>query len=234
MHWINKNYLNSIKSFKDGMDGQINAFFHQVLYNEGLNFFETPHYRLYSLITENVKMDLNSLISLNVDYDVFGFLAIRRNLRNSIEAHYDLFNLTNDGQYLSLLKCRSRNVAKEEKYCIQLGEYSKYREGKFTIKEKAEIAKKYGLDDKKYEFLKSISTESNSYIHPDIFIPIMNIEKKNSCLKKLLYIDCLLLAESFDLLLQCYTQFTGRKLAFDCYFEFQRLQAAIVSCDCII
>lgn len=37
------------------------------------------------MIAENIRMDLNYLLFLNPDYDVFGFPGVQRNIRNSIE-----------------------------------------------------------------------------------------------------------------------------------------------------
>lgn len=59
--------------------------------------------RLFYLISENMRMNINYLSELWIEYDAFDFVGIKRNIRNSVEALFDLYNLSTDGDYYALL-----------------------------------------------------------------------------------------------------------------------------------
>lgn len=205
MSYINKTVLDSINTYKTFLEQNINNLINLNLNTTNINLFCTGEYKLFSIINENVRMDLNYLLILNPDYDMLGFPAIKRNLRISIEAYYDLFNLTTDRTYLYLLKFQSvKNTAIEGSI---INTYKSFLSRKkfdinkrpLTITEKADIAKNRNhlrLDI--YDYFKNIATSSNSYIHPDIFITD-NCDRE-TLLKSLILCDCRLLAYAFELL----------------------------------
>ncbi|MGN0322428.1 MAG: hypothetical protein ACI4DZ_04865 [Oliverpabstia sp.] len=237
-YFVNKNVLDNINLYKNRMDGIINSFFQQIQYQCNYNVFITSNYKLYSLIAENIRMDLNYLLTITIDYDVFSFIGVRRNLRNSIEAYYDLYNLTFDENYLYLLKYFSNNAvcAKKEIDTLKNNDmYSSYLGKKqkisfLSIADKAKIASRNGLDNNKVNILKNISISSNSYVHPDIFTPPEDIQAKERLLRDFLYIDCWLLAEAFDLLVRyCRKKFSVGCL-FNSYEELEMLQRGLYQC----
>ena len=136
---------------------------------------------------------------------MLGFPALKRNIRISIEAYYDLFNLTTDRTYFDLLKYQSvKNTTIES--TIKNTYKSFLKRKKFdinkrplTITEKADIAKnKNQLRLDIYDYFKNMATSANSYIHPDIFITD-NFDQE-TVLKTLIICDCQLLMYAFDLL----------------------------------
>ena len=60
-------------------------------------------YLLFYLIKDNFQANMKYLRENNVDVDCFGFLPVRRNTRNSVEAFFDMFNLINAENYISVL-----------------------------------------------------------------------------------------------------------------------------------
>lgn len=167
--------------------------------------FDTGEYKLFSIITENVRMDLNYLLALNPDFDILGFPALRRNLRISIEAYYDLYNLTSDRSYMNLLRCQSIQNSNIDDETVNI--YKPFLKSRIfkintyplTIKEKANIAKdKNHLHPDIFNQLKDFATDSNSYIHPDIFVTCDN--NRDGLLKSLIFCDCRLIMYAFDLL----------------------------------
>lgn len=150
-------------------------------------------------------MDLNYLLVLNPHYDMLGFPALKRNIRISIEAYYDLFNLTTDRSYLNLLKYQSaKNVTIENSVINTYKQFLKRKhfdinKRPLTISEKANIAKnKNNLRLDIYDHFKDIATKSNSYIHPDIFVT--DSCDRETLLKSLIICDCQLLVYAFELL----------------------------------
>lgn len=205
MSYIHKTVLDSINSYKTFLEQNINNLINLNLNTTNINLFCTGEYKLFSIINENVRMDLNYLLILNPDYDMLGFPAIKRNLRVSIEAYYDLFNLTTDRTYLYLLKYQSLKNTTIESSIINT--YKSFLNRKkfdinkrpLTITEKADIAKtRNHLRLDIYDYFKNIATSSNSYIHPDIFITD-NCDRE-TLLKSLIICDCRLLAYAFELL----------------------------------
>ncbi len=207
-YYINHNILDLVNNFRGTMDSAIT-------YIVGCypNAYNIPNFKYYYLISENVRMDLNYLLSVNIEYDMFNFVGVHRNIRSSVEAYYDLFNLTMDGIYLYLLKLNSNNCECTDKELDILRNNPKYSEyveqlskrNHLTIKQKSVIAQKNMLEPKRYTNLKTISKESNEYIHSDIFTEPKTLEAKVSDFTKLIDTDCQLLADSLDLIYRyCY------------------------------
>lgn len=206
MSFIDKNVLNYINSYKMFLEQNINNLISINNYNPNINLFATGEYKLFSIIVENVRMDLNYLLALNPDFDILGFPAIKRNLRISIEAYYDLFNLVSDRTYFELLQYQSvKNYNIDNTILTIYKPYTKRKslsninKSPLKISEKANIAiNKNLLHPDIYRTLKDIATDANSYIHPDIFAG--NIGNRDALLKFLIFNDCKLIAYAFDLL----------------------------------
>lgn len=205
MSYIHKTILDNVNSYKTFLEQNINNLINLNLNTANWNLYCTGEYKLFSIICENVRMDLNYLLVLNPDYDMLGFPAIKRNIRISIEAYYDLFNLTADRTYLNLLKYQSVKNATIESTIINT--YKSFLNRKkfdinkrpLTILEKATIAKnKNHLRSDIYDYFKDIATDSNSYIHPDIFVT--DSFDRETLLKSLILCDCQLLMYAFELL----------------------------------
>lgn len=205
MSYIHKTVLDSINSYKTFLEQNINNLINLNLNTTNINLFCTGEYKLFSIINENVRMDLNYLLVLNPNFDILGFPTIKRNIRISIEAYYDLFNLVSDNSYFELLQYLSVkgstiniNILNKYKPYIKKRKPNK-KQYPLTISEKANIAKnKNNLHPDLYNEFKEIATNSNSYIHPDIFIT--DNYDRETLLKLLILCDCRLLMYAFELL----------------------------------
>lgn len=205
MSYIHPLVLDTINSYKTFLEQNINNLINLNLNAANWNLACTGEYKLFSIINENVRMDLNYLLVLNPHYDMLGFPALKRNIRISIEAYYDLFNLTTDRSYLNLLKYQSaKNVTIENSVINTYKQFLKRKhfdinKRPLTISEKANIAKnKNNLRLDIYDHFKDIATKSNSYIHPDIFVT--DSCDRETLLKSLIICDCQLLVYAFELL----------------------------------
>lgn len=210
MSIINSHVLGAINQFRTTLDSNLGCFVDFINKNFKTNLFSTYNYKLYSLISENVRMDLNYLVNLNPDYDLFGFPGVHRNIRNSIEAYFDLYNLTCDKNYTALMKFVSGNARtdKEEyKHVLHyadileiepsIDEATKKKRYNFPISSRVTIAEIYGNTDI-VNLFKPYIKDANTYVHADVFVtPPAN---KSESIEKLLYIDILLLYYSFQLL----------------------------------
>ena len=235
MSYIHKTVLDSINSYRTFLEQNINNLINLNINTSNINLFITGEYKLFSIIFENVRMDLNYLLSLNPEYDMLAFPALKRNIRISIEAYYDLFNLVSDRSYFELLQYQSikgyvidTNILNKYKSFVKR-KISNINKRPLTISDKAQIAKcKNGLNPDLYNEFKEIATNSNSYIHPDIFIT--DNYNREIVLKQLILCDCRLLMYSFELL----NTFIERRnapyiSAINVYTEYTKLCNAIIS-----
>ncbi len=205
MSYILKTVLDTINSYKTFLEQNINSLITLNLNTANMNLFCTGEYKLFSIIVENVRMDLNYLLVLNPEYDMLGFPAIKRNIRISIEAYYDLFNLVQDRSYFELLQYQSikgytinPNTLNKYKAFVK-GKISNINKRPLTILDKGNIAKnKNQLHPNLYNEFKDMATNSNSYIHPDIFVT--DNYDRETVLKLLILCDCRLLMYAFELL----------------------------------
>lgn len=205
MSYIHPLVLDTINSYKTFLEQNINNLINLNLNTANWNLACTGEYKLFSIINENVRMDLNYLLVLNPHYDMLGFPALKRNIRISIEAYYDLFNLVQDRSYFELLQYQSikgyiidPNTLNKYKAFVK-GKISNINKRPLTISEKANIAKdKNNLRLDIYDHFKDIATKSNSYIHPDIFVT--DSCDRETLLKSLIICDCQLLVYAFELL----------------------------------
>lgn len=205
MSFIHKTILDNVNSYKTFLEQNINEVINLGINTANMNLFCTGEYKLFSIITENVRMDLNYLLSLNPDFDILGFPALKRNIRISIETYYDLFNLVVDDTYMKLLEFQAAKInhidnSIKSSYMPFLSRKKlDINKRPLTISEKANIAKsKNNLNCQIYTHFKQMATDANSYIHPNIFIGT-NVNR-DAVLKLLIFCDCQLLMYAFELL----------------------------------
>lgn len=204
MYIINSYVLNTINTFRNNLDTFMMGYINQVSTQFNFNLFQTPNNYLYSIISENVRMDMNYLSALNPDFDIFGFPGVNRNVRNSIEAYLDLYNLTFDEKYICVLKYISRNATTTsdeykivQEYANKLDLKKKGKYYNFSILSKRMLAEKNNIHQDILNTFLPYIRDANAYVHPDIFVKCPDKEKR---LENLCNIDCLLLAYSFELL----------------------------------
>lgn len=235
MSFINKTILDAINSFKTFLEQNINNLINLNLNAANMNLFCTGEYKLFSIIYENVRMDLNYLLTLNPDFDILGFPAIKRNIRISIEAYYDLYNLVSDRSYFELLQYQSikgysinPNTLKKYQPFVNT-KISNINKRPLTIANKANIAKnKNALIKDIYDEFKKIAKKSNQYIHPDIFVA--DIYNPEIILKSLILCDCRLLIFAFELINKFIClQNAPYITAIDPYNEYAKLYNAIMN-----
>ena len=85
MSYIHPMVLDTINSYKTFLEQNINNLINLNLNTANWNISSTAEYKLFSIIAENVRMDLNYLLVLNPHYDMLRFPALKRNIRISIE-----------------------------------------------------------------------------------------------------------------------------------------------------
>lgn len=160
----------------------------------------TKEYILFFYIKEDFAANYSSLCSADIDLECLGFSVLQRNTRHSIEAFLDLINLCNDPDYLSVLEhCADRNNRYNTKY-------------HFILKGSCNIPKKYKIATEMYqekipENLVNISSKTNSYTHPNVFIQILNYndyDKKIKILRNLLSINLYTLTTAYKLMLKIF------------------------------
>lgn len=209
---INKTLLDAFNEFRCIASEEIKKLFSTFPQFEQ-NKIYYPEYRLFINIVENFRMDLNYTLSYDIEYDLSDFSGIYRNIRNSIESYYDLYNLSKDycNYFYLLLRMVQRNYCNfqpQEEIPDFSGKnrdlYKEYvdnpRKKFLTIADKGNIAKTNGfLNEKKMKDYTIIANEANSRVHPNPFIPPTSIEKKNEILLFLLVTDCEILCNSCDL-----------------------------------
>jgi hypothetical protein len=236
-HRINQGIINNVIGYRNNMDAAIWNFFQGIMYlqQSEFDFFATPNYKLYSMISDNIRMDLGYLMTTNIDYDPFGFIGVRRNLRNSIEAYYDLYNITCNECYFYFLKySHNPKICTAEEIEIIRSNYKDYfNNSGLRVKTKAEIAKKAEDDivsgqkitEDFYTRMKGLSEESNAYVHPDIFTETVTDDEKDDLLRNFIATDCELLAKAFDLMVQyCRKYYPSMLCSFNPFLEWGNLQ----------
>lgn len=197
--------------------------------------------KLFYLISENTRMNLSYLAELRIEYDAFDFVGIKRNIRNSVEALYDLYNLTIDNEYYNLLyyfhqKSINHDYCNDSEKNRLLKIYSNvdFNSTYLPLRDKAEIAKrKNGFCKETYRFYKNISNISSRYIHVDVFTPDTPPQLKESNLKNLLSSDCIMLASAYKQLLTLYP-FYASQLRQCIDLELNRILCLITQFQCIV
>lgn len=187
---VNRNlYGRSIYNFIDASVGRL------IEKTPGLR--STKEYWLFYYIKDDFLSNFSSLYNADIDQDFLGFPLIRRNTRHAIEAFLDLYNLCMDQGYMEVLKYCSGEQKNVERYKDYL------HNGQFTIQSKCNIAKdEYGMN---FQELVDIAKESNSYIHPNVFMNTISVEeraKKQEILKNLLTLNLKLFDKAYGLLFE--------------------------------
>lgn len=157
--------------------------------------------QLYEYMDWNIQWDLATLRGLNVSTDDFGFMPLRRNVRNSIECFYDIFNISADPVYITLVKYfmfKDYHENPDVRKALRKEKYGKYLKYKFlTIANKSEIAKSHTLDSSIADELDNLVNNSNNIVHPNFFLARIADFQKNDLLKYLLETECKLLKWGF-------------------------------------
>jgi len=158
----------------------------------------TKEYLLYFYIREDFNANLCAMFNTNIDIECLGFSVLHRNTRHAIEAFLDLLNLSHDLDYLSVLEhCADRKKRYNSKYHSIL-------QGKCTIHKKYEIATQMYNENIPHELV-DISSETNNYTHPNVFIELLTVNdysKKSELLRSLLNASFYTLINAYVLLLQ--------------------------------
>ena len=158
----------------------------------------TEVFWLFSYIKNNYRSTLSQFCNwYDIENDVLGFPTVQRELRHSIEAYLDLYNLVNYEDYKQvLLYCCNSN--KEKRHDIKLGEYKEFLfNNEFTIQSKYNISR---LNNKE---LLVLAKEANSYTHPNVYLDIIKINSnKNELLRKLITTNLYVTNDSYRLFIE--------------------------------
>lgn len=190
----------------------IDASINTVLMNNPscLNIAADKKYWLFYFIKDNYRANMEYLNNLDIDNDSFGYIPIWRNTRNSIEAFYDLVNLSENEDYLYVLKyCHANGEEKKELKSKIKKDYMEYMyRYTFTILSKKKISVElFGFNES--TLLNSIATKSNDYVHPSVFvdvIPMNDLNKKEEILRNLLKANIYMLKQSYYIFNKVFNQ----------------------------
>lgn len=197
---INRNALIVINKYKNTIFFNCNILFNTIYnyypqYNSNEQFIAL--HKLFYIIVENVRIDLNYLSFLDPANDPIGFPTMKKNLRSTIEAFYDLYNLSLNSDYLTILKNNSSFINESQ---VIPKEYKKLKVDQFkfySLKDKANIAIKCNnFNTEKYDFYKEIALNGNAYVHNDIFVP--SPADKSLILENMLRTDCTIICDSYN------------------------------------
>jgi len=173
----------------------------QTLINMNTTILGTKEYMLFFYIKEDFTANFFSLYNTDIDLECLGFSVLQRNTRHSIEAFLDLVNLSNDSDYLTVIEhCDDQNKQYNPKYNSILN-------GK-----PCNIPNKYKIATQMYNenipgYLLNISSKTNRYTHPNVFVDILNYndyDKKLKILRNLLNANLYTLTASYRLILKIF------------------------------
>ena len=165
----------------------------------------TKEYFLFYFIKDDIYANLLSLYNTDTAPDFIGFPTIRKNTRHAIEAFFDLYNLCTDPDYITVLKyCAGYNrppLTETDKTLLN----EKYQITNPTKNGFLNIAEKYNLmhdGAKHFQHLLKIAQTSNAYVHPNVFVSIIqnDIHAKTVTLQQYLNANFQLLYEAYQLL----------------------------------
>ncbi len=172
----------------------------QVLINKDYRILETKEFFLFFYIRKDFEANLRTLYGYDIEEDILGFPVIQRNTRHAIEAFLDLVNLSRDIDYLSVMEY----CAKKSKGCYYHEKYHQILKGSCNIYKKYKIATEmYG--ESISQNLLDISSKTNSYTHPNVFINILaanDYNKKYEILRNLLNVCLYTLTSAYKILLK--------------------------------
>lgn len=176
----------------------------QGLTNKDHRILSTKEYFLFFYIREDFKANLGALYNYDIELDCLGFSVIQRNTRHAIEAFLDLVNLSHDISYSSVMEYCAK---KSEDYRCHYYYHEKYHP---ILKGSCNIYKKYKIATEMYgesipQNLLDISSKTNSYTHPNVFINILaanDNNKKYEILRNLLNVCLYTLTSAYKILLK--------------------------------
>ncbi|MCM1561757.1 MAG: hypothetical protein NC123_19820 [Butyrivibrio sp.] len=194
MQFLNRDFYNN-----SNILGYITSSM-QVLINMNPAILGTKEYMLFFYIKEDFTANFFSLYNTDIDLDCLGFSVLQRNTRHSIESFLDLVNLSNDPDYLTVMEfCNDRNKQYDPKYHN-------------ILKDSCNIPKKYKIATQMYNEniprnLLTISSKTNRYTHPNVFVDVLNYndyDKKLEILRDLLNINLYTLTSAYQLMLKIF------------------------------
>lgn len=195
MQFLNREFYNN-----NGLLDYINSSM-QALINMNTAIPSTKEYMLFFYIKEDFTANFFSLYSTDIDLECLGFSVLQRNTRHSIEAFLDLVNLSNDPDYLTVMEhCDDQRKQYNPKYNSILN-------GK-----PCNIPNKYRIATQMYnenipKSLVKISSNTNRYTHPNVFVDILNYndyDKKLEILRNLLNANFYTLTTAYKLMLKIF------------------------------
>lgn len=172
---------------------------------------------LFYYIKENFRSNVTYLNTLNFTYEYMGFIPMRRNIRNSFEAFIDLYNLTDNSEYIKILKYAHKsdgkymldeipseyewvhsNTANGNKPPHFLSLYEKYK-----IFKRNHGAIRFIYNEEPIEICAYVKSVCDEAVHPDVFIKQYTKQTdKKDLLLKLLRIDYFCIKEALDILIK--------------------------------
>ena len=194
MQFLNRDFYNS-----NNILGYINSSI-QALINMNTVILSRKEYMLFFYIKEDFTANYFSLYTADIDLECLGFSVLQRNTRHSIEAFLDLVNLSHDSDYLSVMEhCADRNKQYNSKYHSIL-------RGSCNIPKKYKIATQMYNENIPRDLL-TISSKTNNYTHPNVFVDILNYndyDKKLEILRNLLSANLYTLTSAYKLILRIF------------------------------
>lgn len=194
MQFLNRDFYNN-----NNILGYIDSSM-QTLINMNTTIPGTKEYMLFFYIKEDFTANYFSLYNADIDLECLGFSVLQRNTRHSIEAFLDLVNLSNDSDYLTVMEhCDDRNKQYSPKYHSIL-------KGSCNIPKKYKIATQMYNENIPRDLL-TISSKTNSYTHPNVFVDILNYndyDKKLEILRNLLSTNLYTLTAAYKLMLKIF------------------------------
>lgn len=199
MKYINQCFLqNELSMQGNGFLPFIEWSTSEIVRQNGFTGLPIQDYKICSLfyyIISNIRSTLAQFYNYNIENDFLGFPSIQRELRHSIEAFLDLYNLAVNTEYENVLLYCSN---KQERAHIDLGKYKDY-----LYKEEFTIQSKYNISKLNNSDLIKLAKKANSYTHPNVYLDLKEInENKEKLLLKLLAMNVYLLGESFEVFIK--------------------------------
>ncbi len=194
MQFLNRDFYNN-NNILDYINVSI-----QALINMNPAVLGTKEYLLFFYIKEDFIANYFSLYTADIDLECLGFSVLQRNTRHSIEAFLDLVNLSKDSDYLTVMEhCANRNKQYNPKYHSILN-------GSCNIFKKYKIATQMYNENIPRDLL-VISSKTNSYTHPNVFVNILSYndyDKKLEILRKLLKANLYTLTNAYKFMLKIF------------------------------
>lgn len=177
-----------------------------------IDMLGSNEFKLFYYLNENYINDISYILQKDFDSDVYGFIPVWRNARNSTETLLDLYNLVYTPNYLQVLKKQEpsinlnfKNMDKELlMYVTRYTKEKKMYYTQFDIRIKSEIARAHGYNGEALPLIENKSEIEimNRYVHSSIFIEpnFFDDNKKLETAKYLLTYELTLYFEAFHLL----------------------------------